>query len=112
MANAEWEWAILGSMMTPRLIATLASKDWIAALGVSATLGRVTVGVGLARVAHPISVMTLRSAPAMTQVDPSPASTSGTASATLGRVIVGAELGWVAPPGSTITPRMKAALGR
>src|SRR6266404_6693247 len=99
-------------MRTPRLIAALSRENQIPALGVSATSGRVTVGVDLARVARPISVMTLRSAPALTRVDPSQASTSGTASATLGRVIVGAELGWVAPPSPTITPRMRVALGR
>ena len=94
------------------MVVTLASKDWTAALGVSATLGRVTVGVDLARVAHPISVMTLRLAPALTRVDQSLAATSGMASAALGRVIVGAELDWAAPPSSTITPRMRAALVR
>ncbi len=39
MANAEWEWAIPTSMMTPRWTATLPREDRIARLGVNATLG-------------------------------------------------------------------------
>src|SRR6266404_4126054 len=113
MVNAAWEWAIQRSMMTPRLIVALGREDRIAAaLGVSATLGRVMVGVDLARVARPIPMMTLRSAAALTQVDRSPASTSGTVSVTQGRVIVGVALGWVARPSSRITPRMTEALGK
>jgi len=113
MVNAAWEWVIQRSMMTLRLIVALGREDRIAAaLGVSATLGRVMVGVDLARVARPIPVTTLRSTAALDRVDRSPDSTSETASAALGRVIVGAELSWVAHPSSKITPRPSVAMAR
>ncbi len=112
VVNAAWEWAIPGSMMTLRLIAALGKEDRISALEtVSATLGRVTVGVDSARVAaRPIPVTTLRSTAALARVDWGPDLTSKTASAALGRVIVGAELSWVAPPSSKITPRPSVAM--